>query len=396
MIGIIFRGDYNWLDRNFNQMDEIYNFIVDGCNKRRFNFKCDDIEWIPEKNFGFYNSHPDHKSIFVHKSEFDNIDIVNVSAFSGDVTIQGEDRFSLKNITAQGELSEYERNNLLKSWRFPMLIFSDQGRSFIDEDIPMHFSEKGLVAIERAQKLLQELKCGDNKELESELKMFLSYCHKLIPMPIANKLLGAVTDKTLLRQENSWFKYSLGDCSQSWQKQLLEAILNPDDDTGGTRAVTLEIISVAMWRDSTLIHQLTAEQIITIAHRLNEYLQQEIKQLKSTDKFFKWNSFIIRLELLLALLRTRESIDPVIRSIFALDSDLSQKLLATIEQVTDKQGEALADQLQRPRVVARVKLKVNKPAAYYRTPELLYALKLYLSGDDGADQITITELVNNA
>ena len=64
--------------------------------------------------------------------------------------------------------------------------------------------------------------------------------------------------------------------------------------------------------------------------------------------------------------------------------------------MTDKQGEAHSYQLEQPKVVARVKLVVNEPEGYHRTPDLLYALKLYLSGDDGADQIMITELVNNA
>ena len=119
------------------------------------------------------------------------------------------------------------------------------------------------------------------------------------------------------------------------------------------------------------------------------------KWLKKEDKFFKWNSFILRLELLLALLRTRESTIPNIRSLFALDSDLSKQLLSTVEKITDTQGEALGYLLEQQKVVARVKLAVNKPDGYHRTPDLLYALKLYLSGDDGVDQITITELVNN-
>lgn len=217
-----------------------------------------------------------------------------------------------------------------------------------------------------------------------------------MPEPAVNDLLQASQDKYLLRHEDTRFKYALGDVSQLWQQQLLENILEPVDDTGGTRAITLEILSVAMWRDKAVIHRLTEEQVITLTHRLNEHLLDEIKWLKKEDKFFKWNSFILRLELLLALLRTRESTAPNIRSLFALDSDLSKQLLSTVEKITDTQGEALGYQLEQQKVVARVKLAVNKPDGYHRTPDLLYALKLYLSGDDGANQITITELVNNA
>ena len=125
-------------------------------------------------------------------------------------------------------------------------------------------------------------------------------------------------------------------------------------------------------------------------------MSDEADKLHKDDKHFKWNSFITRLELLLALLRTRESADPEVSSLFDLGNKLSQQLLATVEKITDKQGENLAHQLENPIVVARVRLFVKKPSVYHRTPDILYALKLYLSGEDGADQITITELVNSA
>lgn len=380
-----------WIERNLKELDEIYQFKLNGQNSKRFNFNYQDIKWLSGKDFGFYELHPQYKSIFVHKSKFKDLD-VNKLNFSADVFTK-EERHSLENIGEQGEISEYALQGLLKRWRFPMLIFSDQSRSFNDAELPPDLARSGFKAIQQAKDLLviPEL----NKTLKDELNMFLSYCHKLMPEPAVNALLQASMDKLLLRQEDKRFKYALGDVSQLWQQQILENLLDPVDDTGGTRAITLEILSVAMWRDKAVIHRLTAEQVITLTHRLNEYLLEEIKWLKKEDKFFKWNSFILRLELLLALLRTRESTIPNIRSLFALDSDLSKQLLSTVEKITDTQGEALGYLLEQQKVVARVKLAVNKPDGYHRTPDLLYALKLYLSGDDGVDQITITELVNN-
>nr|WP_286594528.1 DUF2357 domain-containing protein [Thiopseudomonas alkaliphila] len=384
-----------WIERNLEELDDIYNFISYGKSKKRFNFSYGDVDWIPNKDFGFYRAHLDYEKIFVHRSQFEGLDVINQKCFSGDIRIKGDDGYSLKNVGVQGELTERELKSLPTRWRFPMLIFSDQTRSFADAELPKEFAQKGQQAIVQAQELLNLLK-GSNKGLERELVQFLSYNHKLMPSNTVDNLLEMATDKYLLRQESNWFKYALGDVSQPWQQQLLLQILEPIDDSGGTRAVTLEILSVAMWRDKAVIHQLTADQLNALAKRLNEYLLDEIKWLKKEDKFFKWNSFILRLELLLALLRTRESTNPEISSLFDLDSSLTKQLLSTVEKITDKQGEALAYQLQQPRVVARVKLAVNKPDGYHRTPDLLYALKLYLSGDDGADKITITELANSA
>ncbi|WP_189484098.1 DUF2357 domain-containing protein [Alishewanella tabrizica] len=383
-----------WIERNLEELDDIYKFISDGKSKKRFNFSYGDVDWIPNKDFGFYRAHLDYENIFVHRSQFEGLDIINQRYFSGDIRIKGDDRYSLENVGVQGELTKEELKNLPKKWRFPMLIFSDQTRSFADEELPKEFAQKGQQAIEQAQELLNLLK-GSNKDLERELVQFLSYNHKLMPASAADNLLEMATDKYLLRHESNWFKYALGDVSQPWQQQLLTQILEPVDDSGGTRAATLEIISVAMWRDKTVIHKLTAEQVIMLTQRLNEYLLEAIGQLKKQDKHYKWNSFILHLELILALLRTRKSSKSEISSLFAYGSSLTNQLLSTVEKITDKQGEVLANQIrQNPKVVARVKLSVNKPDSYYRTPDLLYALKLYLSGEDGADQITITELVN--
>ena len=383
-----------WIERNLEQLAEIYSFILSGQNKQRFNFAYRDINWIPQKEFGFYNSHPNYDSIFVHQNQFEALDIENQEFFSGDVISKKDNKYSLVNICYQGELSEYEQSSLSKRWRFPMLTFSDQGRSFSDVDLPEEFARKGKQAIKQAQELMAILS-GSSPTLDRELKQFLSYCHKLMPATHVDHLLQTVTDKYQLRKEPMKFMYALGDVSQPWQQQLLTQLLQPIDGSGGTRAVTLEILSVAMWRHQSVIHQLNAEQVSSLTHRLNDSLLNEINKLKKQDKFFKWNAFILRLELLLALLRTRESEDPEVCKLFAYDSELCVLMRETIKQVTNKQGVALADQLSQPKIVSRVKLSVDKPAAYYRTPDLLYALKLYLSGEDGADQIMITELMNS-
>ncbi|BBL88943.1 hypothetical protein VroAM7_15960 [Vibrio rotiferianus] len=384
----------DWIESNFEQLDDIYQFMRFGKNKKRFNFAYRDIDWIPNKDFGFYKSHANYESIFVHKDQFKELDTSSEEYFSGDVLTKGDNRYSLVNVGLQGELSRYERKNLSKSWRFPMITFSEQSRCFDDQEIPVVFAQKGKQAIVQAEDTLKLLN-GNDVVLERELKQFLCYCHKLMPQTISDELLQNSTDKSLLRREKTWFTYALGDVSQSWQKELLSNILNPVDDSGGTRAVSFEILSVAMWRVESAVHQLSFEQLCSLAERLNNWLLDEIKWLKIEDKSFKWNSFILRLELLLALLRTRESSDNKISTLFSLDSQMTETLLSTVEQITDKQGAALAQQINLPGVHSRVKLAIDKPEGYHRTPDLLYALKLYLSGEDGADQITITELINN-
>lgn len=389
-----YQGRYGKEDITY-KLELIFEKLEDLNNRfsERFDFSYDDIKWEND-NYGFYKLHAVYPSLFVSGKTFKNCDISSQSTFSASINIS--DRGArIENIGQQGHLlSSFESDNLHRWWRFPMLIFTDQARSLDDNDLSDDFVDKAKSAIINAKDLLQKLE-GSAPVLEKELMQFLSYCHRLMPLPIAENLLKSVLDKDQLRSNSNFLKYVLGDASQPWQQQLLSLILEPIDDSGGTRAVTLEILSVAMWRNKSLIHQLTSGQVITLANRLNEHLLNEIKWMKKEDKFFKWNSFILRLELLLALIRTRESSDYTISSLFALDSNLSKQMLSTVERITNDQGEVLANKFKDPRVVSRVKLTVNKPASYYRTPDLLYALKLYLSGDDGADQIMITELSNS-
>jgi hypothetical protein len=44
---------------------------------------------------------------------------------------------------------------------------------------------------------------------------------------------------------------------------------------------------------------------------------------------------------------------------------------------------------QNVQMVSNLELNVNKPESYRKTPDLIYALKMYLTGDSGADSIVI-------
>ena len=45
-------------------------------------------------------------------------------------------------------------------------------------------------------------------------------------------------------------------------------------------------------------------------------------------------------------------------------------------------------------LLSRIKLSIQKPTGD-RTPDLLYALRLYLTGDDGANAIHISSVSDN-
>lgn len=91
------------------------------------------------------------------------------------------------------------------------------------------------------------------------------------------------------------------------------------------------------------------------------------------------------LELLLGLLRTRASKIPEIRMILQPHQNITKELAKQVERVTEIVEESNVE------LFSRVQINVTKPEGD-RTPDLLYALRLYLTGEDGANAIHITSI----
>jgi hypothetical protein len=91
------------------------------------------------------------------------------------------------------------------------------------------------------------------------------------------------------------------------------------------------------------------------------------------------------LELLLGLLRTRASTNPGVKMLLQPHQNITKKLAMQVEQVAKIVAES------KIHLFSRVQLNIQKPAGDL-TPDLLYALRLYLTGDDGANAIHITSV----
>jgi hypothetical protein len=89
-------------------------------------------------------------------------------------------------------------------------------------------------------------------------------------------------------------------------------------------------------------------------------------------------------ELLLGLLRTRANGDSGISAYLSPDSEYGSKFVTQINQ-------AITAYVQNKyEFKTRVSLEVVKPPIASEQPDLLYALRLYLTGDDQANVIRIS------
>jgi len=97
---------------------------------------------------------------------------------------------------------------------------------------------------------------------------------------------------------------------------------------------------------------------------------------------------IMKLELLLGLLRTRGFKDNKISELLAP----SQKITVTFVDLIDKLTQKICKENLGSTVRTRINLQVDKPKAFYSTPDLLYALRMYLTGDSGANAIQVSSI----
>ncbi len=91
------------------------------------------------------------------------------------------------------------------------------------------------------------------------------------------------------------------------------------------------------------------------------------------------------LELLLGLLRTRASSNPEIKKLLQPHQKITKQLARQVERVTEIVAQSNIS------LFSRVQITIEKPEGD-RTHDLLYALRLYLTGDDGANAIHISSV----
>jgi cold shock CspA family protein len=291
-------------------------------------------------------------------------------------------KFSAEDVTI--DFLPPEHCFLSKSLRFPALTIWNHEHSLSESDVPNDFRDAVFKGIQNAISIIQSENMPDT--LKEELFFFLSCLHKDAPDIVATRLLSAVKNKKLLRKYHRNIAFAIGDAKLSWQVELLknvyELIENAEEEIS---SIGLKILAVALWRSERLIYEFSLEQIQIIAKKLFESLELKIQNKELVNKYNKIKrSVVLRLELLLALLRSRENDDKNFKAILAPDKDLTKKYVTLVDDVSRIVNDSDIE------LKSRISLQIKKPEMFRNTPDLLYALLTYLTGDSGANSIIIT------
>lgn len=279
-----------------------------------------------------------------------------------------------------GKLERMEKG--VFSIRFPVLTIWNHGHSLSESDVPDHFRNAILKATQQAQSIIETEKMPEL--LKEELFFLLSCLHQDAPDIVRIRLLDAVKDKMLLRRYYRNIGFAIGSAELPWQKELLESVINPIDNEGLTRSIALETLSIALWRSKELIFKLTEEELKTLNQNLYGCLETDVQKVMDTGRDYVIATLCRHLELLLALLRTRGKQDEKFNMILAPEKELTKRFITLLDDISKM---VIDNEIE---LKSRISLQIEKPEISRNTPDLLYALRMYLTGDSGANSILIS------
>ena len=345
-----------------------------------------DSEWRQDKRGNNY-THIDSRgmSVFVHQNNF-----VSEKAFK-DAEDGGKLFFFVGNnkgrpralciANAPGKTKTGFVVSVHSSLYVPFFRIWSDGRSLNDIDCPADFKNDIDPVITALVDVAYDDSVGADIQNEA---LFLLACMGGDMPDQAVKRLGQITNpiKSLLIART--FGFALGCLSEYWQRGLFSWVINLEDD------LMLNILANAAWRNPSFIPALSLDEIKEICPRLMNQINIAQTRITSSRKGQTTGTQIYEdatkyLELALALLRTRNSKDEELRRYL---------------QPWQKRSKTLANQVMRLSANKRFcqsadksRVQLDLPARLEDEegmPALLYALKIYLTGDDRFSAIRVT------
>lgn len=350
-------------------------------------------DWSRDKNgacFTYARNVEVGSRIFIHQANF--VDGVSYEDFGKGDTLSFEldergGRFSGMRIAAPDyrEPAPQPREvveRIRKRLYFPIIQVWRDGRSISDPGCPPAFAKAMRTKIDYLASLLRH--DGVPGAVQYQILFLLSCMHKDAPDECIRWIREQVQSPELLDPQSVGF--SLGDVSEQWQEEVLsKMVARPAPNA-------LRAFARAIWRQEHFVQRFSVADLKNFVAKLADVLDklnQSAPQAGEKDKkrLNKWGREAVEpLELLLGLLRTRASPDPGTGMLLQPNQKMTKVMAAHVERIAEIVGRSDI------KLLSRVQINIQKPEGESRTPDLLYALRLYLTGDDGAHAIHITSV----
>lgn len=347
------------------------------------------------KHFSYAKCSETNVEVFIHENAFVN-EVSYEDFICGDYISfelqEREGRFNGRKVAA-ADYAEAKRlrmlddagttqvvRNIRKRLYFPIIQVWRDGRSIDDKQCPKQFAKTMAKRI----KHLAHLACLKDipVRVQNQVLFLLACLHKDTVDECIYWLTEQVKSDRI--HDPRAVGFALGDVSQKWQQYIFANLASRP------RSGSVGVFAYAIWREPHFIERFSLSELKallnTLLQRLASIRPSSSGNSGRLDKGAKRNwarATAEPLELLLGLLRTRASDDPDIRMLL----QPHQRITKTFAEQVDRIEEVLAE--NNAALFSRVQIDIQKPEGV-RTPDLLYALRLYLTGDDGANAIHIT------
>lgn len=257
------------------------------------------------------------------------------------------------------------------------------GHSFTDSDCPASVRNAVMNIGDALTRILYV--STTTRKMQSSVMFALVCLGDCCPDDVGKMLVDAVKQNPVAFSKH--LSCAIGRGTTKWQRELLDMTIS--NLRGSQCKHFLSSLSVAAWR-ADIASLLSYSQVLTIIEAEESCIRLALDRMKTShDEHARTEAkrqLSQLLELMLGVLRTRSSADLGIKKLLSPDSKCGKGLVALVDNTTKfflEHGEELR---------SRVELQLDKPPDSAAVPDLLYALRMYLTGDDGANAIHITSI----
>ena len=349
------------------------------CNSRTVGEICS--YWHEDRNgnhFTFAHCNDAKADVFIHEHAFikgfDYVDYMEGDLLSFELVEYGGKRNGRMVAEPHYDAVRDTVTKIRKSAYVPFIHIWKDGRSISDQTCPREFATAMKGRISNLANLLE--RNDIDRRIKNEVLFLLSCLHKDTTDACVRWNTGQVDNEKIYNPKAVGF--ALGDMSCKWQRIIFEGLVKKRN------ASALSVFAYAIWREIEFVNQFSLEQLQAILSELAQRLSKIslVKTIKVKDHYWL-RACTETLELLLGLLRTRASKNPDIKMLLQPHQEVTKEIAQHVERISEVVAKSNVT------LFSRVQIDVQKPAGD-RTPDLLYALRLFLTGDDGANAIHIT------
>jgi len=252
-------------------------------------------------------------------------------------------------------------------------IWSINRHSISESDIPIAFKNKVVKTIDAALLIVKSKDIPES--VKDEIYFFLSCLHKDAPQVVIDRLTKIFLDKELLEKYKIDVARAIGNAELPWQKELLKNTVQLVNKKQKTINIGMDILRVVVWQSEEAVSQLPEVKIRILIDELFIHLSRNLKNFIND----RTNNLFINLEFLLALMRARQNIEALLDP----REDLTRKYIKLIDEISQEASGGVIN------LKSRIDIEIDKPEAFKHTPNLLYALRCYLTAEFDTNSIQI-------